>query len=221
MPLGSLASIFSALGAPRAGLALQWRCLLAVLPLVAAVQRVLLYKLGLGRPDAPAAATGSRAGQPDASYRRAAAAGASSSLDSGVHVSKDPAQAQKEAAALSAVAGLASKSAPAYSLAGLADSVEPCGSSFSSFLHTTDMPPTGIFRLLQVAPLLVSVLWGALLWAGVQAVRWGHSGRGVGPSLALLEGWRAAPASCVLCFVSCMQHVLCLEVGQHCAWPAS
>lgn len=169
VPFGSLAAIFDALGAPRTGLALQWKCLLAVLLLFAAVQRVLLYKLGLDRTDAPAAAA-----RPDASYRHAAAAAeGSSSLDSGVHVSNDPAQAQKEAAALSAVAGLAAKSAPSYSLLGLADSVEPCGASFSSFLHTTDMPPTGIWRLLQVAPLIVSVLWGALLWAGVQAVRWG------------------------------------------------
>jgi hypothetical protein len=42
-----------------------------------------------------------------------------------------------------------------------------------SFLHTTDMPPTGLWRLLQVAPLIASLLWGALFWAAAQAVRWG------------------------------------------------
>lgn len=180
MPFGTLAWIFTALGAPRTGLALQWKCLLAVLPIVAAVQRVLLYKLGLGRPDTVAAARSSRGGL-DASYRKPAAVGASTSLDSGVHVTES-AQAQKESAALNALAGFNNQTPvsdqegsdnPAYSLSGVADAVEPCGKSFLSFLHTTDMPPTGIWRLLQVAPLIVSVLWGALFWAAGQAIKWG------------------------------------------------
>jgi hypothetical protein len=155
------------------GLALQWKCLLAVLPLVAAAQRTLLYKLGLGCPERPAVG---RSAKLDASYRQPKPAGASTSLNSGIHVdssgSSKAAQAQIEAAAVAAVSG-ASVAAAAYSLSELADDVEPCGASFMSFLHTTDLPPTSIWRLLQAAPLLVSLLWGALFWAAAQAVRWG------------------------------------------------
>lgn len=173
VPWGSLAWLGAALGAPRMGLALQWKCLVAVLPLVAAAQRTLLYKLGLGRPEKPAVG---RSTELDASYRQPKPAGASTSLDSGIHVdsssSSKAAQAQTEAAALAAVSG-ASVAAAAYSLSELADGVEPCGASFMSFLHTTDLPPTSVWRLLQAAPLLVSLLWGALFWAAAQAVQWG------------------------------------------------
>jgi hypothetical protein len=162
------------------GLALQWKCLLAVLPVVAAVQRALLYKLGLGRADAifqsPAAAAGGSA-RLDASYRKPAPAGVSTSLDSGVNVVSSE-QAKIEAAAMSVIAGSMPTAGTqadvlAYSLTEIAAKVEPCGRSFMSFLHTTAMPPSGLWRLLQVAPLIASLLWGALFWAAAQAVRWG------------------------------------------------
>jgi hypothetical protein len=145
---------------------------MAVLPMVAAAQRTLLCKLGLGHPEKPPVGRSARL---DASYRQPKPAGASTSLDSGVHVdssSSKAAQAQTEAAAMAAVTG-ASVAAAAFSLSELADGMEPCGASFMSFLHTTDLPPSSVWRLLQAAPLLVSLLWGALFWAAAQAVRWG------------------------------------------------
>jgi len=168
VPWGSLAWIGAILGVPRLGLALQWKCLLAVLPIVAAAQRGLLYKLGLGRPDTQPALGPT---VPDASYRKPKAMNASTSLDSGVHV--DSSGAIGQAAGQSQHRVQTAQGSSAYSLADVSDGVEPCGRSFMSFLHTTDLPATGIWRLLQAAPLVVSVLWGALFWAAAQAIHWG------------------------------------------------
>ena len=43
-----------------------------------------------------------------------------------------------------------------------------------AFLHTTDLRPTGIWRLLQAAPLIASLMWGFLWWALAQALWWGQ-----------------------------------------------
>lgn len=180
MPWGSLAWIGAVLGAPRSGLSLQWKCLAAVLPLVAAVQRVVLYKLGLGRPEAVEGADSNKGRSAlDASYRKQAPGGVSTSLDSGVHldsgVGAAAAQRATERAALSAATAAAAGAAQGsgYSLADVAEGVEPCGVSLLAFLHTTDMRATSVWRLLQAAPLIMAVLWGAFIWAAIQAVRWG------------------------------------------------
>jgi hypothetical protein len=41
-----------------------------------------------------------------------------------------------------------------------------------AFLHTTGVPFSGVWSLLHWAPLLLGLMWGAMLWAAVQAVRW-------------------------------------------------
>lgn len=172
--VGSLAWIWRVVfGAARAGLALQWRCLVTLLPVVAGVQRVLLYKLGLGRPDTPVSRTTS---VPDASYRQpkaaADAAGMmhSTSLDSGVHL-------DGSAAATSGTSPASNPAVPtavsAYTLNAVLDAVEPTGTSFVSALYTSDMPPSSLWRLLQLAPLLLAILWGAAFWFAWQAIHWG------------------------------------------------
>lgn len=143
VPWGSLAWIGAVLGAPRLGLQLQWKCLLAVLPLVAAVQRLLLYKLGLGRPE---------------NSRVLSSASSSAAASSVGGVTGKP---------------NSSRAGGGYSLADVAEAVEPCGTSFLSFIHTSHLPPSSIWRLLSVAPLLASLLWGALFWAAAQALHWG------------------------------------------------
>jgi hypothetical protein len=50
--------------------------------------------------------------------------------------------------------------------------VRPSGASLMAFLHTTGVPFSGVWSLLHWAPLLLGLMWGAMLWAAVQAVRW-------------------------------------------------
>ena len=149
-----------------------------------AVQRALLYKLGLGRAEtlslhqslsAAAASSRGHGGKEDPSYRKPQPAGAAStSLDSGVHLDSNgqTRSAQGRKAAPPPPAG--QSAAGPYSLSGVADTVEPCGKSFVAFLHTTDLRPTGIWRLLQAAPLIASLMWGFLWWALAQALWWGQ-----------------------------------------------
>jgi hypothetical protein len=143
---GSLAWLV--LRAPHTGLVLQWRCLATLLPLVAATQR-MLHKLGLGRPDRPAAAAGA----------------ASTSLDSGAALAQGDKHARTRPVA-------ATTSSPAYSLSAVLEAIEPCGASLAAFLHTTDARPRTLWRLLQWAPMLLATLWGAAFYFLALALRW-------------------------------------------------
>jgi hypothetical protein len=192
VPAGSLAWLCGlACGAPRAGLVVQWRCLLALLPLVAAAQRVMLHKLGLGRADeAPVLTQRAKQRRFDASYRRTPLPGASTSLDSGVHldgssgggiggIGAAASQRTPRSSPGAAAGAAAGAQAPPCGMSELLDAIEPCGSSLLALLHTTSTRPARLWRLLQMAPLLLSVLWGAAFWFAWQAVRWA------------VWGWRA------------------------------
>jgi hypothetical protein len=57
-------------------------------------------------------------------------------------------------------------------LASLAKTTRPDGVSFAAFLHSAAFPMTAIKHLLYVAPLLLAVLWGGLVFISIKLVQW-------------------------------------------------
>eukprot|EP00775_Hariotina_reticulata_P011723 gene11723-11867_t len=125
---GTLAWLFGLFGMTRLGLALQWRCLVQVLPLVAGVMRAL----GASAADLKQ--------QPTPTSRTSES---SNKADNSIVV-----------------------------LANLAKTIRPAGGSFVAFLHTAALPMTDIKQLLAVAPLLLAVLWGGVVFIAIKLVQW-------------------------------------------------